>query len=115
MPYMLLVIEPQGQRRTRTTEEGQALYQSMLEFAESLKKQGVLRMTSALREPQVRVRIEAERQRITDGPFAEAKELIGGFFLLNCETREQALRYAAQCPAARWAQIEVRETGPCYE
>jgi hypothetical protein len=115
MPYMLLVIEPKGQRRTRTTAQGEALYQSMVEFGESLHKQGVLRITSSLREPQVRVRIEGERPKITDGPFAEAREMIGGFFLLDCQTREEALRYAAQCPAARWAQIEVRETGPCYE
>ena len=72
----------------------------MVEFGESLHKQGVLRITSSLREPQVRVRIEDERQKITDGPFAEAREMIGGFFLLDCETREEALRYAAQCPAA---------------
>jgi hypothetical protein len=115
MSYMLLVIEPTGQRRARTPEEGRAAYQSMLQFSESLKQQGVLRLTSSLRESQVRLRREGERPKITDGPFAEAKELIGGFFLLDCRTREEALRYAAQCPAAQWADIEVRETGPCYE
>ena len=40
---------------------------------------------------------------------------VGGFFLLDCETREQALSHAAECPAAEWATIEVREVGPCYE
>ena len=44
----------------------------------------------------------------------EAKELIGGYFLLNCDTREEALDYARQCPAAEWAMIEVRGIGPCY-
>jgi hypothetical protein len=52
---------------------------------------------------------------VLDGPFTEAKELIGGFFLLDCDTREQALAFANACPAAEWATIEVRETGPCYE
>jgi hypothetical protein len=51
---------------------------------------------------------------LLDGPFAEAKEMIGGFFLLDVATREQALEWAARCPAAGWATVEVRETGPCF-
>jgi hypothetical protein len=51
---------------------------------------------------------------ITDGPFTEVKEVIGGFFLLTCESREQALEIARECPAAQWATIEVRELGPCF-
>jgi hypothetical protein len=49
-----------------------------------------------------------------DGPFAEAKEMVGGFFLLDCATREEAVAIAGRCPAAEWATVEVRETGPCY-
>lgn len=52
--------------------------------------------------------------RIVDGLFAEAKEMIGGFFLLDCETRDEAVAIAAECPAARWCTIEVRKTEPCY-
>jgi len=51
---------------------------------------------------------------VLDGPFAEAKEMIGGFFLLNCDTREEAVAIAAACPAAAWATVEVREVAPCY-
>jgi hypothetical protein len=115
MSYMLLVIEPKGQRRTRSTEEGQRVYQRMMDFGDALKKKGVLRLASSLRESGVRTRLEGGSQKVLDGPFVEAKELIGGFFLLDCETREEALQYAAQCPAAEWADIEVRETGACYE
>lgn len=50
-----------------------------------------------------------------DGPFAEAKEMIGGFFLLTCETQEEAIAVARECPAAAWATVEARELGPCYE
>ncbi|MNT98770.1 YCII-related domain protein [compost metagenome] len=49
-----------------------------------------------------------------DGPYAEAKEMIGGFFLLTCDSREEALALAAECPAAQWATVEVRELGPCF-
>lgn len=51
---------------------------------------------------------------MVDGPFAEAKEMVGGIFLLDCKTREEALAIAAQCPAAEWATIEVRALGPCF-
>jgi len=40
--------------------------------------------------------------------------MIGGFFLVDCATREEALELAALCPAVEWAAMEVRETGPCY-
>jgi len=48
-----------------------------------------------------------------DGPFVEAKELIGGFFHLAVATREDALAIARECPAAQYATVEVREVGPC--
>jgi hypothetical protein len=51
---------------------------------------------------------------VLDGPFAEAKEMVGGFFLLDCATREEAVAIARECPAAEWATVEVRATGPCY-
>jgi hypothetical protein len=41
--------------------------------------------------------------------------VVGGFFLLTCETREQAIAIARECPAAQWATVEVREFGPCFE
>jgi len=58
--------------------------------------------------------VRGGRDVLTDGPFSEAKEMLGGFFLLDCASREEALAIAAQCPAAEWATIEVRETGPCF-
>ena len=57
---------------------------------------------------------QGEKLIVRDGPFAEAKEMIGGFFLLTCATREQAIDIARECPAAEWATIEVRELGPCF-
>ena len=61
-----------------------------------------------------KVSIKNGKLSVTDGPFTEAKEMIGGFFLLTCATREQAIEIARECPAAEWATIEVRELGPCF-
>ena len=62
----------------------------------------------------VRVQVREGRQRLVDGPFAEAKEMVGGFFLLDVATRDEAVAIAAACPAAEWATVEVRELGPCW-
>jgi hypothetical protein len=115
MSYMLLIVEPQGQRRGRTAEDGRDLYQRMLDYTESLKARGVLRASDSLRSRAARVSTRAGRQSVLDGPFVESKELIGGFFLLDCATRDEAVGLAAECPAAEWATIEVREIGPCYD
>jgi len=116
MSYMLLIIEPVGQRRARTEAEGRALYDRMLAFSADLKTRGLLRISQSLRTDTegVRVQTRAGKHTLRDGPFAEAKEMIGGFFLLDCETKEQAVAIAAECPASEWATVEVRELGPCF-
>jgi hypothetical protein len=117
MPYMLLIHEPLGQRQARTRAEGEAVYGRMLRFGDELKKRGVLRAAESLESPNpstVRIKVGNGRPQVLDGPFAEAKEMVGGVFLLDVETREEALAIAAQCPAAEWAQVEVRACAPCY-
>ncbi|HEY2394479.1 MAG TPA: YciI family protein [Rudaea sp.] len=86
----------------------------MLNFATDLKARGLLRATESLKTHGVRVATRDGRSRRVDGPFAESKELVGGFFLLDCDSLDQAITIAGQCPAAQWATVEVRELGPCY-
>lgn len=116
MAYMLLIQEPVGQRATRTREQGEAVYGRMLEFARELQQQDVLLAAESLtrQDGAGRVQVRQGKAQVLDGPFAEAKEMIGGFFLLDCKSREEALAIAARCPAAEWATVEVRETGPCF-
>ena len=116
MSYMLLIVEKPGDRRERSEAEGRELYDRMMQFSESLKARGLLKLSQALRTDKLAVRVEVRdgKRTMIDGPFAEAKEMVGGFFLLECETREQAVAIAAECPAAQWATVEVRELGPCF-
>jgi hypothetical protein len=116
MAYALLVMEPVGQRQTRSEAEGRAVYDRMVKFGENLKARGLLTISQSLVTDTAgaRVRSQEGRSVVVDGPFAEAKEMIGGFFLLTCETREQAIALARECPAVEWATIEVRELGPCF-
>jgi hypothetical protein len=116
MAYMLLILEDPAQRATRNREEGEAVFQRMLDFAGELKKQDKLLAVESLASQQTaaRVQVRAGKPQVLDGPFAEAKEMVGGFFLVNCATRAEALELARRCPAAEWATVEVRETAPCY-
>jgi hypothetical protein len=114
---MLLILERGGDRRNRPPADGRAAYEQMLRFTDTLKARGVLKASDALRSDAegVRVEIRGGKRMIVDGPFAESKEIVGGFFLLDCPTKEQAIAIANECPAANWATVEVREVGPCFE
>lgn len=116
MGYMMLIVEPRGQREARTLEEGQAVWDRMVRFADDLKARDLLKAVASLKPDAqgVRVQVRGGKSALVDGPFAEAKEMVGGIFLLDCQTKEEALAIARACPAAEWATIEVREVGPCY-
>ena len=117
MAYMLLVVEKVGDRQTRTEDEGRILYGRMLQFSEELKQRGLLTLSQSLKTDAAGVRVTSRDRKtiVRDGPFVEAREMIGGFFLLTCNTREEAVAIARECPAAQWATIEVRELGPCFQ
>lgn len=117
MSYMLLIVEPLEQRSERTEQAGRELYDRMNEFAGGLRERGKLLGAESLTSTRdaVRVTVRDGQSRLVDGPFAEAKEMVGGFFLLNVDTREEAVAIAQACPAAAWCTVEVRKLGPCFQ
>lgn len=112
--YLLLIVEEPGQRATRTEAEGHAVFRQMVDWSQALQQRGVLRAVESLQSGGTRVQVRDGEPRLLDGPFAEAKELVGGFFLVDVPDQAAALALARDCPAARWATVEVRATGPCY-
>lgn len=117
MSFMLLIVEPVGQRATRSEEEGREAYAQMQRFGDALAAEGKLQAVESLASTAGAVRVSQAGGHpvLRDGPFAEAKEMIGGFFLLKNVNREEAIAWAQQCPAAGWATVEVRALAPCYE
>lgn len=117
MSYMLLIHEPVGQRAERGQAEGQAVYDRMVRWGEGLQARGLLQASASLAAGAGATRLQKRGGQVLmqDGPFAEAKEMVGGFFLLSCATRDEALAIAAECPAAEWCTVEVRALAPCYE
>lgn len=116
MDFMLLIHEPHGQRAERGREAGEVAYATMLSFAADLKARGQLVAAESLVSDDrgTRVQVRDGRPRTVDGPFTETKEMIGGYFRLTGVSREEALAIAAECPAAAWATVELREMGPCF-
>lgn len=117
MAYMLMMVEPVGQRQSRTEAEGREAYARMVSWGESLHQRGLLISAESLRSQASasRVRVQDGKKHITDGPFAETKEMIGGFFLVNCATQQEAIALASECPAAEWLTVEVRGLAACFE
>jgi hypothetical protein len=117
MAYMLLMVEPVGQRQARTEAEGRDAYASMVRWGESLHQRGLLLGAESLRsqDSASRVTRRAGHAHVIDGPFAETKEMIGGFFLVSCTTQAEALELAKECPAAEWLTVEVRGLAACFE
>jgi hypothetical protein len=117
MAYMLLMVEPVGQRQARTEAEGNEAFASMVRWGESLKARGLLLGSESLRSQASasRVTVRGGHTHVVDGPFAETKEMIGGYFIVDCATQEEAVALAKECPAAAWLTVEVRGLGACAE
>ena len=98
MSYMLLIVEPQGQRPARAQAEGQGLYRRMLDYTDSLKARGVLLASDSLRARAARLSIREGRQSVVDGPFTESKELVGGFYLIDVPSMDEAIAWALRSP-----------------
>jgi hypothetical protein len=88
--------------------EGFAAYAAL---GEELVASGEMIVTEALADPSLtkRVSVQEGRTIVSDGPFAEAKELLAGFFLVDCETTERAVEVAARVPEAELGLVEVRQ------
>jgi hypothetical protein len=84
---------------------------AMMKFNDELVQAGVLLSADGLEQPETgsRVRFEGGRPRVTDGPFTEAKELIGGYWIIQASSQDEAVQWASRCPAAEGDMIEVRQ------
>jgi hypothetical protein len=114
---MLLIIEKPEEKRALAREVGQRRYDRMMGFAEGLKTRGVLVAGEALGSDAdgSRIRKRDGRRAVVDGPFSEAKEIVGGFFLLDIDSRDEAVAIAEECPAAEWSTVELRQVGRCWK
>jgi hypothetical protein len=110
MEYMILIYADEA--RYAAMEEGQmaSLMADFASYTQDLEAAGVLRGGAELAPAgsATSVRVQHGKPVITDGPFAETKEQLGGYYLLACAHLDEALAWAARCPVASLGTIEVR-------
>jgi hypothetical protein len=111
MRFMMLMI-PGGYEKVQpgTMPEAKAV-EAMMKYNESLQKAGVLLALDGLHPPSMgaRVSFAGGKARVTDGPFAETKEVLGGYWMIQVKSRAEAIEWATRCPASENETIEVRQ------
>lgn len=110
MKYLCLAYEEEGTLNALSQSEWDVLRSETLDYVEELRRDGYMVAAEALQSVRTAatVRVRDDRISVTDGPFAETKEQLGGFFLINAADLNEAIRVAARWPSARLGSIEVR-------
>ena len=107
MKYMLLIyLDESGLSET----ERERCYAESAQFAQILSTRGQYLLAAPLQPTSTAtsVRIQEGKRLVTDGPFAETREQLGGFFLIDAENLDDAIDIAGQVPAGRWGTVEIR-------
>jgi hypothetical protein len=110
MRFMMLMI-PKGYEKAKPGAMPDAkAVEAMMKYNESLKKAGVLLALDGLHPPSMgaRVSFTGGKAKVTDGPFAEAKEVLGGYWMIQVKSKEEAIEWAKRCPGSENEVIEIR-------
>ena len=110
MRYLLMIYSNEVADEARTPAETQAMYAEYGAFTGDARNRGVLQMGDQLMPSTTAtcVKVRHGKRLTNDGPYADTREQLGGFYILDCNSLDEALGYAAQIPAARDGVIEVR-------
>ena len=110
MRYVLMICTDHKAEQALSAEQEAARLGEYGAFAEEMGRRGVLQGGERLRPaPEATtVRVQNGKVLTSDGPFAETKEQIGGYFVVDCKSRDEAIQIAAKIPGARHGAIEVR-------
>jgi hypothetical protein len=110
MRYVLLIYQNEADHAKWSQEQLGAEYQGYNVFTEEVTKSGALQSGEPFMPTNTAttVRVRNGKTLTTDGPFAETKEQLGGFYLLNCKDLDEAITLAAKIPAAADGSIEIR-------
>jgi hypothetical protein len=114
MQYALLIYDDEKSWTTMSEDERNAIYGEYFAFTNELRASGSYIDGNPLQPTSdaTTVRVRNGEQVVTDGPFAETKEQLGGYFLVDVDSIDEALEIAARIPAARWGSVEVRPLAP---
>jgi hypothetical protein len=111
MRFMMLMIPKGYETAAPGTMPDAKAVEAMMKYTESMQKAGVLLALDGLHPPSMgaRVSFEGGKPKVTDGPFAEAKEVLGGYWMIQVKSREEAIEWAKRCPGSGNEVVEVRQ------
>ena len=111
MRFMMLMIPKGYEKAAPGTMPDAKAVAAMMKYNESLQKAGVLLTLDGLHPPSMgaRVSFSGGKPRVIDGPFIETKEVLGGYWMIEVKSREEAIEWAKRCPAADNEIIEIRQ------
>jgi hypothetical protein len=110
MEFLFLMLDGEVIRDWTQAQQREAVAR-MADFTAPLRASGAYRDSGGLGPDfgAARVRVEADGPSVVDGPFVGAQQVVGGFLVVECASREAAIELAKRCPAAEWAPLEVRQ------
>lgn len=112
MRFMIIIHSNENADKNASKQEQEAIFGAYMKYTEDLAKAGVMLAGEALHpsaQNSARVTTQDGKRKVTDGPFTEAKELVGGFYVVQVKNKEEAIEWAARCPGCKYGTIEVRE------
>lgn len=111
MRFMLLMIPKGYETAPPDVELDPGAAEKMMKYNEALQKAGVLLALDGLHPPSMGARVSFAdgKPKVTDGPFAEAKEVLGGYWMIQVKSKAEAIEWASRCPAAANEIIEIRQ------
>lgn len=111
MRFMMLVIPKGYESAAPGTMPAADAVAAMMKYNEELQKEGVLLALDGLHPPSMgaRVSFAGGKPTVTDGPFTEVKEVLGGYWMINVKSKEEAIAWATRCPMMNGEIIEVRQ------
>src|SRR3954449_9774847 len=111
MRFMMLMIPLGYETATPDVQLDPERVKAMMKYNEALQKAGVLVTLDGLHPPSMgaRVSFASGKPVVTDGPFTESKEVLGGYWMIDVKSREEAIAWASKCPASENEIIEIRQ------
>jgi len=113
MQYMLLIYSDEAQIQSATKAQTDQRMSAYVAYTEALQKAGVMRAGNRLQRATAAstVRVTKDKTEVLDGPYADTKEQLGGYYLIEVADLDAALAWAARCPGASHGRVEVRPIG----
>jgi hypothetical protein len=110
MQYMLLIYDNEANMKNATQADQAAMMQEYGVFTESIVKSGNMKAGDALQPTSTATTVRVREGKVlkTDGPFAETREQLGGYYLVEAKDLDEAIKIAARIPSARSGSVEVR-------